>query len=110
MQSPTREIKRNDHQWKLLRRKYSHFCRSINAPCHLCIKRGDIEHAQIDYAAPRLAPLALEVDHIKSWDDYPELRLEWNNLAPAHSRCNRQRGKRAIEVVAPQADWVIPDW
>lgn len=99
--------RRNDWQWQQLRRRFKADCKTRNALCHICVGRGDIENAEIDYAAPALAANAFEADHIRGWNQYPHLRYEWRNLAAAHSRCNRQRRD---ETVVVQQVWVKPDW
>lgn len=58
--------------------------------CHLCgqpIPR---------HALPRGHPLKYQADHIKSYEDHPELRMVLSNLRPSHGRCNRVRGKRPL--------------
>jgi 5-methylcytosine-specific restriction endonuclease McrA len=54
-------------------------------PCWLC-------GLDIDYTLPPDDLMAFSVDHIKPWSTHPELREDPGNLAPAHSRCNKQRG------------------
>lgn len=105
------ERRTDDGRAKALRLKFKAYCRARNTLCHLCVARGDLEHAQIDYAAPRFIPNSFEADHKKSWEHYPHLRYEWNNLAASHSRCNRQRRDEVLsESDAPQQVWVKPDW
>jgi hypothetical protein len=96
--------------WERLSRRYREYCRSQNALCHLCVRRGDIENAAIDYAAKPNTALAFEPDHLKPRSTHPELRFVWGNLAPSHCRCNRQRRDRPLNLEAPQPDWVKPDW
>jgi hypothetical protein len=100
----------DDKQWRRLKAKFRADCRARNALCHLCVRRGDFENAQIDYTPGVLSPWSFEGDHIRSWRDYPHLRYEWANLAASHSRCNRQRRADAVEVAAPEQRWVKPDW
>jgi 5-methylcytosine-specific restriction endonuclease McrA len=96
------------YQWERLAVKFRAYCRSRNALCHICIARGDIENAQIDYHAKRFSPNSFEVDHVKPWSLYPQLRYEWRNLAASHSRCNRQRRD---ELLAPAGQvWVKTNW
>jgi 5-methylcytosine-specific restriction endonuclease McrA len=109
---------RRDYRWEKLATKFRSYCRTRNALCHLCVARGDIENAQIDYRAPRYDPNGFEADHKKSWSQYPQLRYEWANLAAAHSRCNRQRRDEkmnrplvnASNPIGAQRVWVKPDW
>jgi hypothetical protein len=103
-------VGRSDYQWDQLRTKFYDYCRRSNALCHICVARGDAEHAVIDYRAKPLSPTAFEADHYHTWHDHPELRYEWANLRASHSRCNRQRRNERMEVTAPQHDWVKPDW
>ena len=50
----------------------------------------------IDYLAPAHDPEALDLDHIKPRSTHPHLAMDRNNCAPAHVRCNRSRGNRAV--------------
>jgi hypothetical protein len=97
------------HQWKQLKKKFRSVCRASNALCHLCVARGDLENAVIDYDAPPLSPRAFEPDHIHSPLTHPWLRYEWSNLAASHSRCNRQRRDEPL-AQQQQQQWVKPDW
>jgi hypothetical protein len=49
--------------------------------------------ATIDYDAKVGEPNAFNAGHIKSWDDYPELREDPANYQPEHERCNKGAGK-----------------
>ena len=115
--------KRDDYHWDKLARQFKAHCRMRNMLCHLCVLRGDIEHAVIDYTAKPRTPNAFEADHIKTVHAAPEMRFVWNNLAASHSRCNRQRRDMTLEEyaamfgveidangIARQPDWVVPDW
>lgn len=62
--------------------------RAQHRPCWICGQ-------PINYAAAYDAPDAFEVDHIKSWSAYPELREDPGNLAASHKRCNGNRGADA---------------
>jgi 5-methylcytosine-specific restriction endonuclease McrA len=104
------ERDRDKYLWERLARRYKEYCRIRNLPCHLCIRRGDIENAAIDYSAKPNTAWAFEPDHIKPRSTHPELRLVQGNLAPSHVRCNRQRGDRSLNLEARQPDWVKPDW
>ena len=94
------------HQWARLRDRFRDHCRRTNALCHLCVQRGDVEHAVIDYATAR-SPWSFEADHLKSVDAYPHLAFEWSNLRASHARCNRQKGPKAVVI---EHEWVEPDW
>lgn len=96
--------------WQKLAATFKAACKRRNALCHLCLRRGDIEHAAIDYNATALSPNAFEADHIRPRHTHPELRFQWSNLAASHSRCNRQRRDESLDPVAPQPNWVKPDW
>lgn len=54
--------------------------------CYICGQK-------IDYDAEYPAPESFTVDHIKSWIHHPELREDPANLASAHARCNKSKGK-----------------
>jgi hypothetical protein len=97
-------------QWKQLRTKFKAHCRALNALCWICVGRGDIEHAQIDYDAEPLRPLAFEADHFKPWSTHPYLAYEWVNLRASHVRCNRARRDEEATLVDAQREWVKPDW
>jgi 5-methylcytosine-specific restriction endonuclease McrA len=101
--------RRKSGQWVRLKARFRDYCKRSNALCHICIQRGDIEHAVIDYAAKSQSPNAFEVDHIMPWSTHPHLRYEWANLAASHSRCNRQRRDDMNPTVQQQV-WVKPDW
>ena len=100
--------RKDDWQSQQLRARFKAECRMRNALCWICVERGDIEFAQIDYDAPPLTPNAFELDHFKPWDTHPHLRYMPANCRPSHSRCNRQRG-RQMQTNAEQV-WVKPDW
>lgn len=102
------DVGRHDQQWLTLKIQFRFECRTVNAPCHLCVLRGDIESAQIDYSAPPGDPNAFTVDHVKPWKTHPHLRVLRSNLRAAHSRCNKQRRDDPLPET-PQV-WVKPDW
>lgn len=60
-------------------------------PCHLC---GE----PIDYEAHHLEPLAFQIDHIIPRNKGGNDELE--NLAPAHRKCNRDKGDGPRELKA----------
>jgi hypothetical protein len=104
------QVRRDDWQWQQLRARFKAHCKQRNLLCHICVERGDIEHARIDYDAEPLRPLAFEADHVRPWETHEHLRYEWNNLAPSHSRCNRQRGRRMQVNAGAHQQWIKPDF
>ena len=48
----------------------------------------------INYDAGKDDPLSFSADHKKPWSKHPELREDPANYAPAHLRCNQERGDR----------------
>lgn len=73
-------------RWHKVRRMAWDRDRHARAVCHIC---GE----PIDYSlTPSTAPLAWEPDHLFPFSKAPELELDLNNIAPSHTRCNRQRG------------------
>lgn len=104
------QSRKDKYRWEQLQRKFKAHCKMRNLLCHLCVRRGDLENAVIDYNAKPLTPNAFEADHIRPWSTHPNLRFEWANLAASHSRCNRQRRDDQLNLTAPQPDWVKPDW
>lgn len=50
----------------------------------------------INYDAVYPADDSFTVEHIKSWINHPELREDPANLASAHARCNKSKGKREM--------------
>lgn len=77
---------KNTSRWQKVRRLAWDRDRKARAVCHICGER-------IDYSIPASsAPLAWEPDHIVPFSRAPELELDLNNIAPSHTRCNRQRG------------------
>lgn len=73
------------------RAAYRAECEERNAPCWLCGQ-------PIDYGAISGTPNAFELDHRLPRADYPELTFEPSNFAPAHSSCNRARGKKDVPL------------
>src|SRR5690606_11175882 len=68
-------------------------------PCWLC---GEA----IDYQAPPGHPMSFEADHVVSLQSGGSNRGE---LRPAHSRCNRRRGRREqVSLKRSQKQVVIP--
>ena len=92
--------------WRAIKSKHKAYSASRNLPCWYaahgkCVLGG----APIDYGAPHSTPYAYECDHKKPRKTHPHLMFAWNNLAAAHSRCNRTH--QAKNVTAQQ-DWVRP--
>lgn len=77
---------KNTSKWQRIRRLAWDRDRRARAVCHICGQ-------PIDYfLKPSSAPLAWEPDHIRPYSQAPELELDLLNIAPSHTRCNRQRG------------------
>lgn len=107
-----------DYRWRKVKAKHKALCRARNAPCALCIARGDYEMAAIDYSAPPLSPRGFESDHIRPYSARPDLFYILENLQASHVRCNRMR-RDAIQSslhidrsnpVSARPAWEIPDW
>lgn len=79
---------------------YKAECAAEDARCWLCLQ-------PIDYAAPAGSPDAFELDHYYPRAEFPELTWERSNYRPAHSSCNRSRGKRdaPIALGPTTIDW-----
>jgi hypothetical protein len=101
---------RNSYQWRKLKAGYKDRCRRSNALCHLCVARGDLERAVIDYAAPPLSKWSFEPDHIKPVETHRHLVFVESNWAPSHSRCNRQRQAAMLKDPATRRPWVKPNF
>lgn len=103
-----------DLRWRNLAARFKIQCHKVNAPCHLCVLRGDRADAVIDYRAKPGSPNGFAADHINTWDAFSELRYEWANLAASHDRCNKQRGnitlEQYVERYRSQDTWVAPQW
>lgn len=50
---------------------------------------------QIDLDAPSTHPAALQLDHVQSVHDAPELALDGENMMPAHAFCNNSKGPQS---------------
>lgn len=108
---PARRVDlRNTYQWRKLKKQFKGRCRRSNAVCHLCVARGDMERAVIDYDAPPLAPWSFEPDHLQPVETHPHLALVEANLAASHSRCNRQRRNELLKAIAAPRQWVRPNF
>lgn len=53
---------------------------------------------RIDYELPRWHPQSCHAGHIKSWHDFPELRVDPQNFQPEHKLCNETAGKDGAPV------------
>lgn len=106
-QAVRRSKRPTDYRWDQLKAAFKANCRTTGAKCWLCILRGDVEHADIDYSAPPQSSNAFEADHYYPWDSFPHLRYQWSNLRASHARCNRQRRN---DMPGPPQAWVKPDW
>lgn len=74
------------NRWPYIRKMAWDRDRKARARCHIC---GE----EIDYfVKPSSTPDSYEPDHILPVHLRPDLELDLNNVAPAHRRCNRQRG------------------
>lgn len=69
-------------------------------PCWLC-------GHPIDYTLQTPDPGAFELDHAKSWKQYPELRMDPANCRSSHLLCNRNKGQGAAptSVGLLSEDW-----
>ena len=78
-----------------LRDKHRQRLKAMGLPCHICGR-------EIDYSLPYLDPGAFVIDEIKpisKWKQFGyssarEAAEDWNNLAPAHRRCNALKGAK----------------
>ena len=61
---------------------------AAGTPCRICGQpiKWDAHDPNADDAP--------SVDHIRSWRDHPDLRLDPTNLATVHQACNRAKGAR----------------
>ena len=64
----------NTYAWRKLSLRF----RKEHPLCKHCIER-------------KITTPSQEVDHIKSVKEYPELRMEWNNLQALCRRCHRSK-------------------
>lgn len=83
-------------RWKTgKRRKYQQRFRSMGLPCAICGR-------PIDYSLPFMDPWAFVIDEkipVKYWQQAgysspSECADDWNNLQPAHRRCNSMKGAK----------------
>lgn len=49
----------------------------------------------IDHSLKNRHPMMFSADHILSQKKHPELAMTYNNLQPAHLRCNMRKGDRS---------------
>ena len=75
--------------------------RANNTPCYICGQK-------INYQTHYNAPDAPTVDHIRSWRDHPELRLDPGNQAIAHRSCNTSKSVKARAL--PASGNASRDW
>lgn len=69
--------------------------RALEQPCHICGK-------PIDYSLPYMDPMAFVIDEIipvSKWreggyNSPAECADDFNNLAPAHRKCNGMKGNK----------------
>lgn len=47
---------------------------------------------RIDYDALRGDPAAFNAGHMRSWNQYPDLREDPENFQPEHALCNQDAG------------------
>jgi hypothetical protein len=101
---------RRTWQWRVTRNRFKDECRARKALCHLCVARGDVENAVIDYNAKPLQPNGFEADHVLPVSTHPHLAYFWGNLRASHSRCNRQRRGEALKAPVAHGKWIKPNW
>ncbi|ERL08039.1 HNH endonuclease domain protein [Olsenella profusa F0195] len=96
--------RRGSAAWQRVRRMAFERDRRLNARCWIC-------GAPIDYSLGLSkrsgTPWAYEPDHYLDVSRHPDLEYDIGNLRPAHSKCNRARGKRASthELGKPSRNW-----
>ena len=61
----------------------------VGLPCYIC-------NQSIDYTLAYPDEDSCSIEHIKSRYDYPELTWDPANWAPAHLRCNKQKGRKGV--------------
>lgn len=81
-------LRRDSRAWRALAAQIRTRDRNAGRGCGICGQ-------PINWGArdPR-ADDAPSVDHIKSWRDHPDLRLDPANLVTVHQACNRAKGMR----------------
>lgn len=97
-------VKTNSPAWRALKRSCYLRDKAAGAPCAIC--KG--AYGPIDYdAAPSSHEYAYEPDHIRPRKSHPELALAADNIQPAHRRCNRAKGARAVvdSIGKPSREW-----
>lgn len=80
-------------------RRYKAMVSAFKADCRTA-RPGGLPCARcgqpIKYDAELWDPARFQAGHIKSFEDYPDLRLDPSNLQPEHALCNQEAGKRAV--------------
>lgn len=89
-------------RWRKLRARFRLDCERRQLPCAICRQRIDYS---LQHGLRRQNPHAWEPDHEKPARDRPDLFFDYNNLRPAHARCNWSRQASAIDNT-----WVQPKW
>lgn len=100
-----RNIARDSHEWKRLRKSLLKQARANQTPCAICGMK--INYKTRDYNAPD----APTVDHVLSWRDHPELRLDRGNTQICHRSCNTSRGVKMYALPTSgntSRDWSLP--
>ena len=86
----------NNPRWKSgKRKKYQARFKAMQLPCSICGQ-------PIDYSLPYMHPLAFCIDEkipVSKWkqagyNSAADAADDWNNLAPAHRRCNAMKGNK----------------
>ena len=71
-------LRRDSRVWRTLAAQVRARDKAAGTPCRICGQ-----------------PIKWDAhDHIRSWRDHPDLRLDPTNLATVHQACNRAKGAR----------------
>ena len=81
-------LRRDSRIWRTLAAQVRARDKAAGTPCRICGQpiKWDAHDPNADDAP--------SVDHIRSWRDHPDLRLDPTNLATVHQACNRAKGAR----------------
>lgn len=81
-------LRRDSRVWRTLAAQVRARDKAAGTPCRICGQpiKWDAQDPNADDAP--------SVDHIRSWRDHPDLRLDPTNLATVHQACNRAKGAR----------------